>query len=522
MSFHRPVSRMFLAATAAALLSAAPAALAADAPKGEATRAEGVEADSAKASAKEVARTSHHSVTIDGRTIPYTATAGTLTLRDDEGKPIASMFYVAYTADGGGKTRPVTFLYNGGPGSSAIWLHMASLAPVRVETASPKATGPAPYSLIPNASSLIDKSDLVFLDAIGTGYSRPLGEAKGKDFWGVDEDIDVFAKGIERYITVNNRWNSPKVIFGESYGTHRSAGLAYKLGEDGVQVNAVVILSSILNYGVRSPGFDRNLINLLPSYAATAWAHDRLASKPADLGAYLKEVRAFAEGPYAAALAKGDLLADTERDAMAAKVAAYTGLSVTYVKEARLRVELSRFRKELLRDRSRTLGRYDSRFEGIDADDAGESPEYDPSDTGMSGAVISTFHDYLVNQLGYSTDMAYRPNYGEIGRNWNWKHRNPTSGNPGQGGVSSDTALDLAAAMRRNPRLKLLSLNGYYDMATPFFGTEHDVAHMQLDPSLRGNVSFRYYPSGHMVYLHPEALKTMKADLAAFYDGLLK
>ena len=289
-----------------------------------------------------------------------------------------------------------------------------------------------------------------------------------------------------------------------------------------MQLNAVIILSSILNYGVRTPGFDRNLINLLPSYAASAWYHDKLRNKPADLKAYLAEVRSFAEGSFAYALARGDQLPDDERDSVAAKVATYTGLPLAYVKEAKLRIELSRFRKELLRGEARTLGSYDSRFEGIDADSAGESPEFDPSDTGMSGAVISSFHDYLVNQLGYASDMPYRPNYGEIGRNWDWKHKNPTSGNAGQGGISSDTALDLSAAMRRNTKLKLLSLNGYFDMATPFFGTEYDIAHMQLDPSLRQNVQFRYYPSGHMVYLNPEALKQMKTDLASYYDALLK
>ncbi len=520
MNFRFTAAMTVGAALLLATTALAPA-LAADAGAKPETAAAS-EADSARPSAREVAKVTHHAVTIDGKSIAYTATAGTLTLRDDEGKAIASMFYVAYTADGAGKPRPVTFMYNGGPGSSAIWLHMASLGPVRVETASPNPTGPAPYALIPNASSLIDKTDLVFLDAMGTGYSRPLGDAKGKDFWGVDEDIDIFAKGIERYITINNRWNSPKVIFGESYGTHRSAGLAYKLGEDGVQLNAVIILSSILNYGVRDSGFDRNLINLLPSYAASGWYHDRLKSKPADLTEYLKEVRAFAEGPYASALARGDLLPEAERDAIAAKMSAYTGLSVAFIKESKLRVELSRFRKELLRDESRTLGRYDSRFEGIDAENAGESPEFDASDTGMSGAVISSFHDYIVRDLGYVTDMAYRPNFGEIGRNWDWKHRNPGSSNPGQGGRSSNTALDLSTAMRENPKLKLLSLNGYYDMATPFNGTEYDIAHMQLDPTLRGNVQFRYYPSGHMVYLNPEALKMMKTDLGAYYDNLLK
>jgi carboxypeptidase C (cathepsin A) len=513
-------TRRLLGASAAALLAfGALAAQAADAPATVEKPAAAAEADSAKASAKEVAKSTQHSVTIDGKQVAYTATAGTLTLRDDEGKAIGSMFYVAYTAGGGGKARPVTFMYNGGPGSSAIWLHMASIGPVRVETASPNPTGPAPYSLIPNGYSILDKTDLVFLDAMGTGYSRPLGEAKGKDFWGVDQDIDAFAKGIERYITLNNRWNSPKVIFGESYGTHRSAGLAYKLGEDGVNLNAVIILSSIMNYGVRDSGFDRNLINLLPTYAATAWYHDKVANKPADLSAYLQEVREFAQGPYALALAKGDLLPPAEADAIAAKVSSYTGLSVAYLKESKLRVELSRFRKEILRDEARTVGRYDSRFKGIDLDSAGENPEFDPSDTGMSGAVISSFHDYITGQLGYSSDMPYRPNYGEIGRNWDWKHRAPGSNFPSQ---VSNTAQDLSAAMRRNTKLKLLSLNGYFDTATPFFSTEYDVAHMQLDPSLRKNVQFRYYPSGHMVYLNVEALKTLRTDLARYYDELLK
>ena len=492
---------------------------AAEVPDPKAAETKSLDADIAKAPVKEAAKTSHHSITVDGKVLNYTATAGTLTLRDEDGKPIASMFYVAYTLDGAKADRPVTFLYNGGPGSASLWLHMASIGPMRVETKSPLPTGPAPYKLVPNASTLLDRSDLVFLDAIGAGYSRPIGEAKGKDFWGVDQDIDAFAKGVERYISLNGRWNSPKVIFGESYGTHRSAGLAYKLGEDGVQLNGVIILSSILNYGVRNPGFDRNLINLVPTYAATAWYHDRLNPKPADLPAFLKEVRLFAEGPYAAALAKGDQLSDAERDAIAAKLSSYTGLSVAYLKEAKLRVDLGRFRKELLRDQARTLGRYDTRFEGIDADSAGETPEDDPSDSGMSGAVISQFHDYLTGTLGYTTDLSYRPTYGEIGRTWDWKHKGPGSN---YAYPISDTALDLSAAMRRNPGLHLLSMNGYFDSATPFFGTEHDIAHMQLDPSLRANVEFAYYPSGHMVYLNPEALKMMKADLARFYDVTIR
>lgn len=269
------------------------------------------DADIATAPIAEVRRVTHHTATIGGRAIAYTATAGTLTIRDDEGKPTASMFYVAYTT--GDPHRPVTFLYNGGPGSSTLWLHMGSLGPVRVRTDSPQPTHNAPYDIANNDESLLDKSDLVFLDAIGAGFSRPLGDTKLKAFWGTDPDIDAFARGIERYLTANGRWNAPKLIFGESYGTTRSAGLSYRLQQDGVQLNGVILLSSILNYGRRQPGFDQEMVNYLPSYAAAAAYHHRLASEPADIPAFLKEVRDWARGPYAMALAKGQDLSDQER-----------------------------------------------------------------------------------------------------------------------------------------------------------------------------------------------------------------
>jgi len=475
--------------------------------------------DIASAPVAEQRRVSHHTVSIDGRQISYEATAGTLTLRDDSGKPIASMFYVAYVADRakGDAKRPVTFLYNGGPGSSSLWLHMGSFGPVRVQTSSPNPSGPGPFSLVNNNESLLDKSDLVFLDAIGAGYSRPLGDAKGDKFWGVDQDIDAFARGVTRYITINNRWNSPKFLFGESYGTTRSAGLAYALEQQGVQLNGVLLLSSILNYGVRNPGFDHNYVSLVPTYAAAAWYHNRVTNKPADLSAYLAEVRAWAEGPYLTALTKGDRLTPAEADAVAKQLSAYTGLSVQYIKEADLRVDLQRFRKELLRDQRRTLGRYDSRFEGIDLDAAGEGPEEDPSSTYITGTFVSSLHGYLQGELGYNTDLRYWPSGPDINRNWDWHHRAP-GGQNGRTQTEPDVAMDLAAAMRQDPRLKVYSLNGWYDMATPFFGTEYDIAHMQLDPAIRGNVRFAYYPSGHMVYLNTDALKQMKADVAKFYD----
>ncbi len=466
----------------------------------------------------EVRKVTHHSAVIGGRAMAYTATAGTLTVRDDAGKPILSQFYVAYTAgDGHDTRRPVTFLYNGGPGSSTMWLHMGSLAPLRVATDSPKATAGPPFTMVNNDESLLDKSDLVFIDAPGAGFSRPLGDTKLSAFWGTDADIDAFARGIERYLTIYDRWNSPKVIFGESYGTTRSAGLAYRLGQDGVQLNGVVLLSSILNYGRRSPGFDQEMINYLPSYAAIAAYHGRANPAPKDITAFLNEVRAFARGPYAEALAEGHNLPDAQRMVIAQKLSAYTGLSVDFLLKADLRVEPGQFREELLRDQRLTLGRYDGRFTGSDMNALGQNPDYDPSDTGITGAFVSSFHHYLTADLGFTTDMTYRPTYYSAGLQWDFKHRSPRSNYPGATN-EADVALDLSAAMRENPHLLLYSLNGVYDLATPFFGTEYDLNHMELPANLRGNVRFAYYPSGHMVYLNTEALKSMKADLAKFYD----
>ncbi len=470
--------------------------------------------DIATAPIRELAKATRHTANIGGKSIPYTATAGTLTIRDDDGKPTASMFYVAYTVEGRGSSRPVTFFYNGGPGSSTMWLHMGSLAPIKVSTDSPGMTRNPPFHYGNNEDSLLDKSDLVFVDAIGAGYSRPLGDTKLEKFWGTDPDIDAFARGIERYLTINQRWNAPKFIFGESYGTTRSAGLSYRLQEDGVQLNGVILLSSILNYGRRDPGFDVETVNYIPTYAATAAYHNKIA-KPANMDAFLKEVRDWARGPYLHALSLGHDLPEAERQAVAQKLASYTGLSLSYILDSDLRVDPGRFRRELLRDQRRTLGRYDSRFTGIEMDAAGESQSYDPSDTGITGAFVATFHDYIAKDLGFESELSYRPTFYGGGPQWDFKHRSPGS----RGGTNNaDVALDLGQAMRQNPNLKVYSLNGVYDMATPFFGTEYDLAHMQLDPTLRPNVRFAYYPSGHMVYLNSEALTTMKADLAKFYD----
>jgi carboxypeptidase C (cathepsin A) len=467
--------------------------------------------------ASEARVVTHHTITADGRTIAYDATAGTLTLRDDQGKPTASMFYVAYVAEGGtgDHRRPVTFFYNGGPGSCSVWLHLGSFGPVRVVTDAPDATPGPPFQVVTNTDTLLGKPDLVFLDAIGTGYSRVLGDTKEEKYWGVDTDIEAFAKAITRYVTLNERWNSPKFLFGESYGTTRTAGLVYALQKQSVQFNGVTILSSILNFGAVLDGFDRNFVSLLPTYAAAAWYHGKVTPKPADLAAFLREVRDYAGGPYLLALDKGQNLSDDEENAVAQKVSAYTGLSTTFLKQNHLRVSLSRFRKELLRSEHRTIGRYDSRFLAMDADDAGERPEIDPSSVYSGGAFVAAFHDYVSTQLNYHTDLDYRLRAADANKKWEWQHTQPGESSPTP---LVDVALDLAAALRGNPHLQVLSLNGWYDMATPFFQTEYDLSHMLLDPSLRGHVRYGYYPSGHMVYLNPEALKLMKADVARFYD----
>jgi carboxypeptidase C (cathepsin A) len=514
-------------ALAACLLAAAPAALAqppqrgggdrgGDARPRDAKAEDAAKKDQAQAPVEEQAKSSERNIAIGGRAMRYRATAGTLTIRDKDGKPTASVFYVAYTSPPApARRRPVTFFYNGGPGSASLWLHMGSFGPMRVQTANPEYIRPAPYAFGPNPDTLLDRTDLVFLDAVGTGYSRPLGEAKPADFYGVDQDVDAFAKAILRYATKYARWNDPKFIFGESYGTTRSAALAYALQERGMALNGVVILSSILNYGIRQPGFDQLYVGYLPSYAATAWYHHK-AGASAELEAWVEESRRFANGPYATALAKGQEIGPEEEDQVAREMSRFTGLSVDFLKRANLRVDLSRFQTELLRDRRQTIGRFDSRYIGTNPDAAGERPEYDPSDTAISGAFISTFHDYLSREIGYESDLDYRISARDGGDfSWKWDHRAPGSNQPQQ---SPAVTVDLAAAMRTNPYLKVLSLNGYYDMATPFFSTERDLKHMMLEPGQQRNLLFRYYRSGHMVYLNPEELRRMRLDLDNFYD----
>ncbi|MGB9429303.1 MAG: peptidase S10 [Gammaproteobacteria bacterium] len=477
-------------------------------------------AATATAPAKVLNSVTHGSVTVNGETIKYTATAGTITLKNDKGDPTASMFYIAYTKDGtNADKRPVTFAYNGGPGGSSVLVNLGGFGPMRVETTDAAPTPPPPYDLQSNPYSLLDKTDLVFIDAVGTGFSKTLGKATGKDFWGADPDVKSFGEFIENYLTENNRWNSPKFVLGESYGTPRSAMLANWLQNKGVALNGVILLSSILNFNdefwFQPPGSNDLSYELyLPSYAAIAWYHNKLPNKPADLAAFVQQVREFALGEYATALEAGDSISAAQEADVIQKLHTYTGLSEAYLKETKLRVLPPRFMKQLLRDEDRTVGRYDARYEGIDYDSAGEFPDSDPSSTAMFPAVVAAFHWYLNNDLKYQSDANYEFLSYQVNRSWDWHHSVD-----GQKFPVPDTLPDLRDAMTQNPHLKVFSGNGYFDLATPFFKTEYELNHMGLDPSLQKNISFGHYGDGHMLYIHTPALAKLHTDLDAFYDS---
>jgi len=483
--------------------------------------AESANDDEARAPVVEIAHTSDHTMKLGGKALAYKATAGTLTLRTDDGAPAASMFYVAYTVEQpkGAPQRPLTFLFNGGPGSASLWLNIGGFGPLRAPTATPHATAPAPYVFEANQGTLLDKTDLVFLDAIGTGYSRTLGKAQYSQFWSVDGDVDSFTRAIFRYLEIHKRWNSPKFLFGESYGTTRAAAIAYKMHIQDVDLNGVILQSSLLNFARLQPGMDEIYIDSLPTYAAAAWAQGRVTATTQDEDAFLNEVRTFARGAYAAALAKGDHISQDEMDAVARQASHYIGVSPEYLERVHLRVEMESFRKELLRDKGLIIGRFDARFSGPDPGTTGQYDPAtdDPATAGVNGAYLAAFRDQLSGDLGFTTTLSYRALYNAvIEPHWDMHHKAPGVDEPL---TTPDTALDLAAVMGANPRLLVLSLNGLYDMSTPFFGTEFDLSHMLLPAEVRKNISIKYYQSGHQTYADPEALRHMKSDLDRFYDA---
>lgn len=467
----------------------------------------------AEAAPQELTSVSKRTVTIDGQRVAYTATAGTIHLKDAKGQPRAEVFYIAYTRDGVGdvKRRPVTYTFNGGPGSSSVWLHLGTFGPRIVRFADAEAPAPAPYGFQDNAHSLLDVTDLVFIDPVGTGYSRALGDAKDTDFHGVKEDVESVGEFIRLWTTRNGRWQSPKFLAGESYGTTRAAALVNHLqNTSGMAFNGALLVSSILNFQTArfDTGNDLPYITFLPTYAATAWYHGALADKPATLEPWLSEVREFARGEYAAALMQGNRLDAAGRMRIATRVAQYTGLDAAFVLQANLRVDIGRFTKELLRERRRSVGRLDSRYLGIDEDAAGERMDHDPSLTAIMGPYTAAMYDYLRGELGVREERKYNILTG-LGGKWNW-------GDQGSGGGFVNVAADLREAMSKNPHLKVHVANGYYDLATPFFATEYTFEHLGLEPALEGNLSMSYYPAGHMMYVQEASLIRLKQELAAF------
>ena len=475
------------------------------------------EQDVIKASVEEDAQPVRRSISLRGRTLAYTVTPGHLTIRNDKGEPTLSAFYVAYTVSSPGRARPITFLFNGGPGSSTMWLHMGSFAPVKVDASRPETVAGPPFRYGANPDTLLDVTDLVFIDAPTTGLSRPLGKAEPKDFFGVDKDIDAFSRTIQRYLTKYGRWNSPKFIIGESYGTTRAAGLSTALLDRGVQLNGIAFVSTVFNFADFQG--DQSLVNFFPTLAANAWYHGKVNPKP-DVRQFLADASAFAAGPYAAALQKGNALGADEKRSVAEQMSRFLGISTDYILRSNLRVADDRFRRELLRDRGQIIGRIDSRYVGTEADNAGAGTSYDPQASAITGAFVGALNDYLFRDLGYKTELTYRPNnYAAIyggPDGWNFTHKGPD----GQQQIA-DTSADLANAMRQNPRMKIISVNGLYDLATPFGGADYEFRHLALEPQLQANIRYTYYEAGHMMYTDPGSARQLKSDLAAFYASAM-
>lgn len=459
--------------------------------------------------------TSEHTLTLNGETIHYTATAGTILIREEHEKEAhkakASIFYTAYTKKGADlANRPITFAFNGGPGSASVWLHLGLFGPRRVLMDDEGNPLPPPYRLVDNEFSLLEVSDVVFIDPVSTGYSRAVPGEKDKQYHEFKKDIASIAEFIRVYTTRHNRWQSPKFLAGESYGTTRAAELSGVLQhEHHMFLNGLLLISAVLDFttGVFHTNNDLPYILYLPTYTATAWYHNRLdAELQQDLQATLREVETFAETEYASALFLGSKLSAERREALVAKLSRYTGLSADYIRQTNLRIEHIRFCKQLLRDQHRSVGRLDSRFIGIDRDAAGMGFEHDPSFTNIQGTYTGAFNDYMRRELGYETDLPYEIiNFKVHPWDYNvWQNR------------YVDVAETLRGSMSKNPYLKVFVANGYYDLATPYFATEYTINHLQLDPSLTDNITMTYYDAGHMMYVQLESLRKLKADIDAF------
>ena len=540
------IKSLLLAACAAASLACAPALAADKAAKPDADKATPDKGPSPAGIFQPESAESSGMVNVEGQAISYRAVAGTLVVHpkgfDDAvakavaaapdkakeeaaaGNPTAeaSVFYVAYFKNGApSANRPITFFYNGGPGSSTVWLHMGAFGPRRVVTADDTHTPAAPYQLVDNAYSLLDASDLVFIDAPGTGFSRIAGKDKEKSFWGVDADAHAFSEFITQFLSKYGRWNSPKYLFGESYGTPRSAVVVNDLETNyDLDFNGVILLSQILNFDLSvdgpqfNPGTDQAYIAALPTYAATAWYHNLLpGGRPGELEPFLKQVEAFASGDYALALQAGADLDPARKQAIAEQYAKFTGLPVAYVLKADLRVDGGMFEKTLQDQDGLTTGRLDTRFSGPDMDPLSKEADYDPQSASISSAYVSAFNDYVRKQLGFGEGKTYKPEI-DVGMNWKFDHQPPGVPVPLPGMLN--VMPDLAAAMKYNPNLKVMVNGGYFDLATPYYEGWYEDHHLQIPAKLQSNIEFHYYQSGHMVYAHEASLKEIHDNVASF------
>lgn len=464
---------------------------------------------------KELISETKHTVQIGGASVSYTATTGTILLKEENGKPKASMFFIAYTRDGIADpgTRPVTFSFNGGPGSSSVWLHLGLLGPKRVKIKEDGSPYPPPYVLEDNAYSVLDMTDLVFIDPVSTGYSRAVPGEDPKQYFGVKEDIESVGDFIRLYTTRFKRWSSPKYLIGESYGTTRAAGLVgYLQDHDGMYFNGVILVSVAIDFQTLdfTPGNDLPYFLFVPTYATTAWYHKKLPPdlQSQDVKSVAEQARVFAINEYGPALLKGDQLTAEEKTKMAEKLSRFTGISTAYILQTNLRITENRFFKELQRDRRLITGRLDSRFTGNDRDAAGENAEFDPSMAAIMGVFTGTFNDYVRRELKFENEAGYAIFSHQI-NDWNVE--------PDFKGRYINTSDPLRLAINENPSLRVFVACGYYDLATPFFATEYTFSHLGLEPALRSNVTMGYYEGGHMMYINKPALVQLKADLAKFY-----